>query len=127
MFIMKNWFVRSLDVIIIYLVTYFAPTFSVMMGISFLVLIDFVTGMVAAHKRGEAITSRKMRPTITKGMGYMLAILAAHIFQKHFLPTIEVMKIVSGLIAFIELKSLDENLKDMTGKSLFKQFFKEGK
>jgi hypothetical protein len=37
------------------------------------------------------------------------------------------MKIVSGLIAFIELKSLDENLKDMTGKSLFKQFFKEGK
>jgi phage-related holin len=124
---MRNWFVRSLDVIIIYLVTYFAPTFSVMMGISFLVLIDFVTGMVAAHKRGEAITSRKMRPTITKGMGYMLAILAAHIFQKHFLPTIEVMKIVSGLIAFIELKSLDENLKDMTGKSLFKQFFKEGK
>jgi phage-related holin len=124
---MKNWFVRSLDVIIIYLVTYFAPTFSVMMGISFLVLIDFVTGMVAAYKRGEAITSRKMRPTITKGMGYMLAILAAHIFQKHFLPTIEVMKIVSGLIAFIELKSLDENLKDMTGKSLFKQFFKEGK
>jgi phage-related holin len=124
---MRNWFVRSLDVIIIYLVTYFAPTFSVMMGISFLVLIDFVTGMVAAYKRGEAITSRKMRPTITKGMGYMLAILAAHIFQKHFLPTIEVMKIVSGLIAFIELKSLDENLKDMTGKSLFKQFFKEGK
>ena len=49
------------------------------------------------------------------------------IFQRHFLPTIEVMKIVSGLIAFIELKSLDENLKDMTGKSLFKQFFKEGK
>jgi phage-related holin len=109
------------------MVTYFAPTFSVLMGISFLVLIDFITGMVAAYKRGEAITSRKMRPTITKGMGYMLAILAAHIFQKHFLPTIEVMKIVSGLIAFIELKSLDENLKDMTGKSLFKQFFKEGK
>jgi phage-related holin len=124
---MRNWLVKSLDVIIIYLVTYFSPTFSVLMGISFLVLIDFITGMVAAHKRGEPITSRKMRPTITKGMGYMLAILAAHIFQKHFLPTIEVMKIVSGLIAFIELKSLDENLKDMTGKSLFKQFFKESK
>jgi phage-related holin len=124
---MKNWIIKSLDVIIIYLVTYFSPTFSVLMGISFLVLIDFVTGMVAAHKRGEAITSRKMRATITKGMGYMFAILAAHVFQKHFLPNIEVMKIVSGLIAFIELKSLDENLKDMTGKSLFKQFFKENK
>lgn len=124
---MRNWFVKTFDIIIIYMVTYFSPTFSVLMGISFLVLIDFITGMVAAHKRGEAITSRKMRPTITKGMGYMFAILAAHIFQRHFLQEIEVMKIVSGLIAFIELKSLDENLKDMTGKSLFKQFFKEGK
>jgi hypothetical protein len=37
----------------------------------------------------------------------------------------EVMKIVSGLIAMIELKSLDENLTSITGKSIFKQFLKD--
>jgi hypothetical protein len=68
-----------------------------------------------------------MRPTITKGIGYMAAILVAHTFEKSFMPDLNALKIVSGLIALIELKSLDENLKDLTGKSFFKQFFKEGK
>jgi hypothetical protein len=96
-------------------------------GLGFLVLTDFATGMLAAKKRGEVISSRKMRPTITKGIGYMAAILVAHTFEKSFMPDLNCLKIVSGLIALIELKSLDENLKDLTGKSFFKQFFKEGK
>jgi hypothetical protein len=106
---------------------YFTPVFPVLFGLGFLVLTDFITGMLASRKRGEAITSRKMRPTITKGIGYMAAILVAHTFEKSFMPDLNALKIVSGLIALIELKSLDENLKDLTGKSFFKQFFKEGK
>jgi hypothetical protein len=55
----------------------------------------------------------------------MVAILVAHVFQQNFLKDIEVLKIVSGLISFIEVKSLDENFRDITGKSLFKQFLKK--
>ena len=108
-----------------YFASYFTPAFPMMMAIGFFLLMDFITGIMAAKKRGEPISSKKMRPTVTKGIGYMVAILVAHVFQKNFLTDIEVLKIVAGLIAFIEVKSLDENFRDITGKSLFKQFLKK--
>lgn len=109
--------------------TYFAaillPVAKLMFGVGLLVIADFITGVLAAQKRGEAITSKKARPTVTKGIGYMIAIIAAGIMQHLFIPDFEVVKIVSGLIAFIELKSLDENLETLTGKSIFGQFIKK--
>ena len=85
-------------------------------------MVDFATGILSAKKSGEDITSKKMRLTIVKGFGYMSSILVAYVIQKVFIPEMEVMKIVSGLVAMIELKSLDENLTKITGKSLFKKF-----
>ena len=107
-----------------YLLSYFTPAFPLMMAICFFIISDFFTGILAAKKRGEEITSKKMRPTITKGIGYMIAILVAHVFGNVFLTGFEVLKIVAGLIAFIEIKSLDENFRTITGKSLFKQFMR---
>ena len=111
--------------VLAYFASYFSPAYPMMMAIGFFLVADFITGIMAAKKRGEDISSKKMRPTITKGIGYMIAILVAHVFQQNFLTDIEVLKIVSGLIAFIEVKSLDENFRDITGKSLFKQFLKK--
>lgn len=111
--------------VLAYFASYFSPAYPMMMAIGFFLVADFITGIMAAKKRGEDISSKKMRPTITKGIGYMIAILVANVFQNHFLADIEVLKIVAGLIAFIEVKSLDENFRDITGKSLFKQFLKK--
>jgi phage-related holin len=111
--------------VVAYFTSYFTPAFPMMMAIGFFIVMDFITGIMAASKRGEVISSKKMRPTIMKGVGYMAAILVAHVFQKNFLTDIEVLKIVAGLIAFIEVKSLDENFRDITGKSLFRQFLKK--
>lgn len=122
---MKNYILNNISLFLTFLVVYFTPAYPIMLGIGFLVMMDFITGMVAAKKRGELITSKKMRPTVMKGFGYMASILIAFVVQKVFLTEMEVMKIVSGLIAMIELKSLDENLLDITGKSVFKQFLKE--
>ena len=55
----------------------------------------------------------------------ILNIINKFVIQNLFMQEMEVMKIVSGIIAMIELKSLDENLIDITGKSFFKQFLKE--
>jgi phage-related holin len=121
---MKEQFLKYLSMLPVAVATYFSPAFTMLLAIGFFVVSDFITGMLAAKKRGELITSKKMRPTVTKGIGYMVAILVAHVFQVNFSPSIEIMKIVSGLIALIELKSVDENLRDITGKSLFKQFTK---
>ena len=122
---MKNYFLNNISLILTFLAVYFAPAYPIMIGIGFLVTMDFVTGILAAKKRGEIITSKKMRPTIMKGFGYMASILIAFVMQNVFLTDMEVMKIVSGLIAMIELKSLDENLTSITGKSIFKQFLKD--
>jgi hypothetical protein len=122
---MKNYLLNNINLILTFLVVYFAPAYPIMIGIGFLVTMDFVTGILAARKRGEEITSKKMRPTIMKGFGYMAAILIAFVMQNIFLTDMEVMKIVSGLVAMIELKSLDENLTAITGKSIFKQFLKD--
>ena len=122
---MKNYILNNISLFLTFLVVYFSPAYPIMIGIGFLVTMDFITGILAAKKRGEIITSKKMRPTIMKGFGYMASILIAFIMQNIFLTDMEVMKIVSGLVAMIELKSLDENLLDITGKSVFKQFLKE--
>jgi hypothetical protein len=122
---MRNFILNNISLILTFLAVYFAPAYPIMIGIGFLVTMDFVTGILAAKKRGEIITSKKMRPTIMKGFGYMASILIAFIMQNIFLTDMEVMKIVSGLVAMIELKSLDENLTDITGKSIFKQFLKD--
>jgi len=119
---MRNFILNKLEIILTFLVVYFSPTFQILFGIGFLVMIDFVTGILSARKRGEEITSKKMRPTVMKGFGYMSAILVAYVTQKVFMPDMEIMKIVSGLVAMMELKSLDENLTTITGKSLFKKF-----
>jgi hypothetical protein len=122
---MKSFILNKLEIILAFLILYFSPTFHILFGVGFLVMVDFITGIIASNKRGEKITSKKMRPTIMKGFGYMSAILIAFVIQKTFMQEMEVMKIVSGIIAMIELKSLDENLIDITGKSFFKQFLKE--
>jgi len=106
-----------------WLLSYFTPALPLMFSIGLLVLLDMITGIQKAKKLGEEVTSKKMRPTVTKGLGYMCAILAALVFE-NVIPGLETTKIVAGLIAVIEVKSLDENVRVITGKSLFKQFTK---
>lgn len=96
-----------------------------MLAVGFFVAADLVTGLVAAYKKQEPIVSKKLRTTISKGLGYMIAILVAHVFQVKFMPSFQVMSLVSAALAAIELKSIDENMQVITGKSLFKQFIKK--
>ena len=117
----KKWLVAA----VMSSLTLIAPAANLMFVIGLLVVSDFVTGVLAARKREETINSKKMRNSVTKGIGYMVAILVAYMMQKVFIKDFEVMKIVAALIAFIELKSIDENLESLTGKSLFNQFLKK--
>lgn len=117
----KKWMVAA----VMSSLTLIAPAANLMFVIGLLVVSDFVTGVLAARKREETINSKKMRNSVTKGIGYMVAILVAYMMQKVFIKDFEVMKIVAALIAFIELKSIDENLESLTGKSLFNQFLKK--
>jgi len=105
---------------------FLAPVHSIMLAITFLVGMDLITGLLAAHKRGEKLSSNGIRRTITKTLAYMSAIIASHVMSIYFLDgIIDPVKIVSGLIAVTEFQSLMENLSSITGVDLWKQLLEK--
>lgn len=107
-----------------WLLMYFYPTFQFILLIGFFVVSDSVAGGIAAYKRGE-FSSKGFRTVIPKFTIYALALLVAYVAQQSFFPDFPSLKVVSGLIAYGEIISIDEKVKEITGKSLFKIFAKK--
>lgn len=97
---------------------FLAPAKATMIAVGFLVLGDLITGIWAAVKRGETFSSAKLRQTITKTLGYQLAIVLSYVTESQLMPEIPVLKVVAGLIASTELVSALENLASITGVPL---------
>ncbi len=112
----QEWFIGTC----IYLLSFFAPSKPFLLIIGFMVSCDMVTGIIAAYYRGEQIRSRKLARTVSKFIAYGIAILIAFVISDKFFPTFPAMQLMGGYIAFIEIKSIDENIKTITGYSLFK-------
>lgn len=111
--------------ILSWLLIYFYPTAQFILLIGFFVTMDTITGMLAARKEGQEITSKKFREVIRKFVVYSAAILTAHVIQMQFFPEFPATKMIGGLIAYSELMSIDENIARITGVSLFKFFIKK--
>lgn len=114
-----NWITNKLTIMLAWLTIYFAPVYPLIAAIGFFVFADFVTGIQASRKRGEKITSRKMKSTVIKFGAYGIAVVTSFLIEKYFLDGLPALKIIAGLIAFIEVKSINENIKDITGMDLF--------
>lgn len=97
---------------------FLAPAKVTMITVGFLVLGDLITGIWASVKRGETFSSAKLRQTITKTLGYQLAIVLSYVTESQLMPEIPVLKVVAGLIASTELVSALENLASITGVPL---------
>jgi len=91
----------------------FAPLHQILISLLFLVLLDFITGILAAIKKKQKITSSRLSRTISKLLVYCTTVGAVHItnsmllFGENFLP---LESFVVGFIAVTELKSIFENL-----------------
>jgi len=94
---------------------YVTPVHDVIIGISILVLLDFITGILSSRKQKKKITSRGFRQTITKTFVYQCTIVFSMILEKHLMHGVPVIKIVSSLIAITETKSFFENVEVLTG------------
>lgn len=94
----------------------FAPINSTIITVLTLIMMDFVLGVYAAIKRGEEITSAGFRRTVSKIFVYEIVILASFLGETYLLHGVMPMvKLVSGVIALTELKSILENSADITG------------
>ena len=92
------------------------------MGLSFMLLIDFITGLRKAKHLGEKINSKGFRRTISKMNDYCLAIVGSQIFTWMFDLDFTLSYYVALFICGIELKSIYENVSQTTGVNIIGYF-----
>jgi len=98
--------------------SFFLPIKHFLIFTIFVVFADTVTGIIAAKKRGEKITSKGLYRTSQKVVVYFCGIMIFHGARITFGLPSQVVYSVSFLIAFTELYSISENIKSITGVNL---------
>lgn len=105
------------------LVIYFAPAAGQIGVIALAVVADTLTGIWAAKKKDEKVTSKRLSQVFPKLLTYFVLIMLAHGIENEFKINVgvPVRSLVSLAILGNELMSIDENLKKATGKGLFQK------
>lgn len=107
--------------LLIALLAIFAPAKPMVMASFAFVAIDLVTGVLAARKRKEAITSSGFKRTLVKLAVYEVALLLAFLADQYLLiDVLPAAKIVSSFIGITELKSCLENVNQISGGDFLK-------
>lgn len=118
---MKAFVTKYLEPTLISLLAVFAPIKGILLVTGFLIVADLISGVLAAKKRGESITSAGLRRSLTKIFVYNLAVISGFLVEQYMLSSIfPISKLISGLIALVELKSILENLNIVNGSDIFK-------
>ena len=98
-----------------------SPIHPILIATLILVGFDFITGIWAAKKRGEPISSAGLRRTVTKLLVFEIALVLAFVTEVYMIDNIlPLVKIVGALVAVSELRSCLENLGSISGTDIFK-------
>jgi uncharacterized membrane protein len=100
------------------LFSFFLPIKHFLIFTIFVVFADTVTGILAAKKRKEPITSKGLYRTSQKVAVYFVGIMIFHGASVTFGLPSQIVYSVSFLISFTELYSISENIKSITGVNL---------
>ena len=90
--------------------------------LSFLLLVDFMTGIRKAKALKEKIQSRGFRRTISKMNDYCLAIISSQVFTWMLDLEFTLSYYVAMFVCGIELKSIFENVSQTTGVDIIGYF-----
>lgn len=98
----------------------FAPIKPLITVAIILVIVDLITGIFAAHKKGEKIDSAGIRRSISKILIYLTALMIGFLTEKFMLDNyLPISKIVASLVGTTEIFSIYENLNVLQGKNIF--------
>ena len=100
------------------LFSFFLPIQHFLIFTIFVVFSDTVTGIMAARKRREAITSKGLYRTSQKIVTYFCGIMIFHGASITFGLPSQITYSVSFIIAATELFSISENIKSITGTNI---------
>ena len=113
----KEWLTKLIFVCVAAL----APIHAMVVAVFFVVLIDFITGIMAAYKSGDKITSAGFRRTLSKLAIYQFALISGHLIEDYLiLDAFPVARIIAGVIGLVELTSILENCNIVYGGNLFR-------
>ena len=98
--------------------SFFFPIKHFLIFTIFVVFADTVTGIIAAKKRNEPITSKGLYRTSQKVVVYLVGIMIFHGASVTFGLPSQIVYSVSFLISFTELYSISENIKSITGVNI---------
>lgn len=111
---------KWLEGLVISILAVFAPIKTIIASMLFLVFCDQLTGMWAAHKRGESMTSAAMRRTYSKIAIYLIGVLCAYVVEVYMISNaFPLSKLIAGCVGSIELKSILENCNEIYGSNIF--------
>jgi len=100
------------------LFSFFLPIKHFLIFTIFVVFADTVTGILAAKKRKEPITSKGLYRTSQKILTYFCGIMIFHGASITFGLPSQITYSVSFIIAATELFSISENIKSITGTNI---------
>jgi fumarate reductase subunit D len=113
-------YLKLLKLFVVSIAALFLPIKSLLFATGALIVLDLITGVMAARKRGEKITSGRLRDSLSKLVIYEVAICAAFVAEHYISDMLPFVKIASSMISLVELTSVYENLNDISGKDILK-------
>lgn len=123
----KTHLLKTLAVVFAFLL----PIRGLILAVGLCIVADTCIGIAKAFKINQKVTSRRLSQIVSKMVLYQSAILlffmidffllgefVAFFIGVHFFLT----KVLAAVLCFIELKSIDESFKIITGYSLWQRF-----
>ena len=104
------------------LIAYLSPIITSLLFVGALVMFDWITGIIKAHKLGT-LNSRKMIKKFYTGASYLIAIATVRLCEVYFGDQLPLVKPLIAIIALSELQSMRENIEAITGVDLHKNLF----
>lgn len=103
-----------------------APIHALLIVTGILIVFDTITGIVAAKKRGERISSSGFKRTVIKMTMYQIGILSGFLLETYILGNLfPVSKMIAGAICVTETKSILENASAISGKNILKEIIEK--
>ena len=103
-----------------FLIPFFTPICGSLAIVVAVVLVDFIFGIWKSAKNNIPITSHGFKVSITKMTLYTIFILLAHGIDIQFFESSNyAVKFFSGAVVFTEVKSIIENLEEITGLKIW--------
>lgn len=97
---------------------------SAMIGLLICICLDTITGFIAAPYRGQMRESARLSKMVLKIITYFTAAITLHIAEMMVLPTyvagtLELSRMAFTVFCVLEIYSIFENLRDITGLHAF--------